>query len=328
MSAAANNFRSIDLDAQTMANASFAEFVHTLHDKVKALKEEQSGFSEGLRRQNARWANGARKVLAVLGSIAFLLTAVAAAMRFIDSTTLVPGGDKAVLLAVLATYALMGTISFYDKSTDRTTTYFRHLTAIMSIRDLWTKYQFELLKELMAFKNSGDPVVAEPATRERIRALTEAFCSDLNKGSTSELGEFRTEFLASRSKLDEAAKKGDDVTSKLQDIAKAADKAAADAKAAAEKAASDAKAAAKAASDAAKPGSLNVTVSGDFDDQVAIAIDGTEVVRSPGRLIAIDKVVPGPRRIGARAKKGSKELEASLIIDVKPGLQDVKLPLG
>jgi hypothetical protein len=37
---------------------------------------------------------------------------------------------------------------------------------------------------------------------------------------------------------------------------------------------------------------------------------------------------PGPRRISARAKKGTKELETSTVVDVKPGLQDVRVTLG
>src|SRR5688500_8344719 len=112
MRVAPNTFRAIDLDPRATADLAFPEYVKALHDKALAIKIERSGFSEGLRQQHARWANGARALLAVLGSAAFLLTAVAAGMRFFENTTLVPGGDKTVLLVVLAIYAVMGTISF------------------------------------------------------------------------------------------------------------------------------------------------------------------------------------------------------------------------
>src|SRR6266550_69121 len=115
----------------------------------------------------------------VLGSIAFLLTGLAAALRFAPEAFLqkwgLNGFDKGVLLAVLAIYAVMGAISFYEKGTDKTTAYFRHLGIILAIRDLWTKVQFEFLKELMALKSAAG--AGEAVTRERIRALAEAFCN-------------------------------------------------------------------------------------------------------------------------------------------------------
>ena len=165
--------------------------------------------------------------------------------------------------------------------------------------------------------------------RERLRALVEALMTELNKASSTELGEFKAEFLASLSALDDAAKKGtEDATSRLQEIAKAAEKAATEAKAAAEKVAGEAKAMAKAVEDAAKPGALNVTVTGDFDGQVTISIDGTERVRNTGKILAIDKVPPGLRTLNARAQKWTKDLEASFVVDVKPGLQAVSVSLG
>jgi hypothetical protein len=47
-----------------------------------------------------------------------------------------------------------------------------------------------------AVENATDPAAAKLAARERPRALTEAFYTDLNKASTTEHGEFRPEFLA------------------------------------------------------------------------------------------------------------------------------------
>jgi AcrR family transcriptional regulator len=260
------------------------------------------------------------------------LTGLAAALRFAPETFLqkwgLDGFDKGVLLAVLAIYAVMGAISFYEKGTDKTTTYFRHLGIILAIRDLWTKVQFEFLKELIVLKDAADRKAAEAVARERIRALAEAFCNDVNKITTGELTEWRTEFLASLSELEAAAKKGtDDVTKQIQETVRAAETAATDAKAAAEKAAADARAAAKTAEEANKPGALNLTLSGDFDDEVLISVDDIEVARSRGKTIALERVVPGLRKVSAHAKKGAKDVETAIMVDIKPGLQRLELVL-
>jgi hypothetical protein len=330
--AAGNTFRAIELEPHASAELTFSEFVKSLFEKLRDLKEERFAYYDDLRRKNTRWANGSRWVLALLGSVAFLLTGLAAALRFAPPTGLeqwgLLGADKSVLLVVLGIYAVMGAMSFYDRGTDKTTTSFRQVGIILAIRDLWTKVQFEFLKELTALKAAADAAAGEAAARERIRALAEAFCADLDKAATGELTEWRTEFLASLSELEAAAKKGsEDVTKQIQEVVHAAEKAAADAKAAAEKAATDAKAAAKSAEDAAKPGGVNLTVVGDFDDQVVISVDGVEAARSRGKTIALERVPPGQRRISARAKKGENELEAAYMVEVKPGLQDFSIAL-
>jgi len=328
-----NTFRAIELEPQATAELEFSKFVEALLQKLGLLKEERFLYYEDLRKKNTKWANGSRWVLALLGSIAFLLTGLAAALRFAPEAFLqkwdLGGFDKGVLLTVLAIYAVMGAISFYEKGTDKTTAYFRQLGIILAIRDLWTKVQFEFLKELMVLKSAADPKAGEAVARERIRALAEAFCNDLDKVATGELADWRTEFLASLSELEAAAKKGsEDVTTQIQDVLTTAEKAATDAKVSAEKAAADARAAAKTAEEAGKPGALNLALSGDFDDQVFISVDGVEVTRSSGKTIAIDRVVPGLRKISAHAKKGEKDLETARMVDVKPGLQDLELVLS
>ena len=327
-----NTFRAIELEPQGTAELEFSKFVEALLEKLRRLKDERFIYYEALRKQNTKWANGSRWVLALLGSIAFLLTGLAAALRFAPEGFLqkwgLDGFDKGVLLAVLAIYAVMGAISFYEKGTDKTTTYFRHLGIILAIRDLWTKVQFEFLKELIVLKDAADRKAAEAVARERIRALAEAFCNDVNKITTGELTEWRTEFLASLSELEAAAKKGtDDVTKQIQETVRAAETAATGAKAAAEKAAADARTAAKTAEEANKPGALNLTLSGDFDDEVLISVDDIEVARSRGKTIALERVVPGLRKVSAHAKKGAKDVETAIMVDIKPGLQRLELVL-
>ena len=214
---AGNTFRAIELEPQATAELAFPEFVEALLHKLRRLKDERFLYYERLRKKNSKWANGSRWVLTLLGSIAFLLTGLAAALRFAPEAFLqkwsLDGFDKGVLLAVLAIYAVMGAISFYERGTDKTTAYFRHLGIILAIRDLWTRVQFEFLKELIVLKSAADPKAAEAVARERIRALAQAFCNDLDKVATGELTDWRTEFLTSLSELEAAAKKGsEDVT--------------------------------------------------------------------------------------------------------------------
>ena len=105
------------------------------------------------------------------------VTAVAAAARFVPPEQLprqLNGADKIILVLVLAIYAVMGTVSFYEKATDKTASYFCHLGVILAIRDLWTKFQFEVLKEVMAFKSASNLTTAEAAARERVRPLVNA----------------------------------------------------------------------------------------------------------------------------------------------------------
>ena len=326
-----NTFSSIQLDPLKDAALSFDLFVESLMRKLEHLKRERTTFYDGLRKSNTKWANGARGYLAGLGAIAFLLTSVAAAIRLGPTASYAPrlvDGDKHIMLVVLVVYAVMGAISFYEKGTDKSATYLRQVAIIVGIRDFWTKFKFQLFKEIIAVKDAADPKAEEPAARERIRALAEAFCTDLDKAASAELTEFRTDLITSLSELDAVSKKGlEDTTKILQDAATGAAKAAADAKTLAEKAAADARTAARAAEDAAKPGFLNVTVTGDFDGELEIATDSVASVKSLGKTVAIERVPPGPKKISAKAKKGARVMETSIMVDVKPGIQEVRLAL-
>ena len=103
-----NTFRAIELEPQATAELEFPKFVEALLQKLGLLKEERFLYYERLRNKNTKWANGSRWVLALLGSIAFLLTGLAAALRFAPEASLqkwgLDGFDKGVLLAVLAIY--------------------------------------------------------------------------------------------------------------------------------------------------------------------------------------------------------------------------------
>ena len=120
----ANTFRSIRLDPQKFSGLPFAEFVRGLLAELEALKRERSAFYEELRRSNSRWANGARRLLAILAAVALFLTALVAVVRFAPGTLPVLQGDdadKGLLVWVLVIYAVMGAISVYEKGSDKTT---------------------------------------------------------------------------------------------------------------------------------------------------------------------------------------------------------------
>ena len=75
-------------------------------------------------------------------------------------------------------------------------------------RDLWTKLEFEVLKELEKVRKATDIQAAEAAARDQILALAEAYCMDLDKITTTEATEWRTEFQTSMGELEETARKG------------------------------------------------------------------------------------------------------------------------
>ena len=106
-----NTFRAIELEPQATAELEFPKFVEALLQKLGVLEEERFLYYESLRKKNTKWANGSRWVLALLGSIAFLLTGLAAALRFAPEPFLqewdLTGFDKGVLLAVLAGLAAL-----------------------------------------------------------------------------------------------------------------------------------------------------------------------------------------------------------------------------
>ncbi|HVI66862.1 MAG TPA: hypothetical protein VM910_30445, partial [Bradyrhizobium sp.] len=80
--AVGNTFRAIELEPQATAELEFSKFVEALLEKLRLLEEERFVYYDDLRKKNAKWANGSRWLLALLGAIAFLLTGLVAALRF------------------------------------------------------------------------------------------------------------------------------------------------------------------------------------------------------------------------------------------------------
>jgi SMODS and SLOG-associating 2TM effector domain 2 len=268
----------IDFDPRELAQLDFAEFCKSLLAKLREIKSQRYDWYDAKRRQHSKWVNGSCYMLAILGSAAILLTAIGAALRISNTSALY---DFWALIIALVLYAIMGAVSFFDKTTDSASAYFRHLVVQLAIRDLWTRLEFELLKEFLATK-LGD-AGAEAAATNHICTLAEAFCRDLDKISSAELSEWRTEFLASLSQLEAAAKQGAEHTQKqLLDAVKAIEKASADAL--------------KAAQEAAQAAFMILKVEG-ADGDVAVLIDDAQVAVTHLKSIPIDRVRPTRQKI-------------------------------
>ena len=130
----------------------------------------------------------------------------------------------------------------------------------------------------------------------------EAYYTDLDKITTTEAMEWRAEFQTSMVELQDTAHKGsEDVVKRIEDYAKAAEKAAANAKAAA---------------DALKPGYLNLSIKGNFQGEIVAFIDGVEAKRGAGKDIALTKINHGAHEIMIRATAKGKPVEASKTVKV------------
>jgi hypothetical protein len=302
-----NTFIPFYFQPQAYKDKSLAELVNDLLKRLAEFTRTRRDYYDGRRAAVSWWVFGSRTVLAIAGSLGIFLTAVAAALQL----TKQPEESGTVLFIILVLYALMGAVAFYERVTDKASSYFRHVVAILSIRDLWTKLQFEVLKELEKLRKATDVATAEAAARDQIIALVEAYCTDLDKITTTEAMEWRTEFQTSMGELEEAARKGsEDVIKRIEDYAKAAEKAAADAKAAAE---------------ALKPGYLNLKVNGDFEGEVVVLVDGGEAARVFGKDISLPKIDPGVHEIKIRSTANGKPAEASKTVKVDAGIHELEL---
>lgn len=291
----------------------FDSFSRRLLTDVDSLRASYKKYFDERRKENSSWVNNSQNILALLGATAILLTAGASGLRLINDGTVfgVPGADKALLVATLLLYGLMAALAFFEKGTDRVNDYFRHLAVMFALRDLWTKFQFEVLKELTAMKSAPDLVTAEKAARARLVELAAAVCADFDKLTTSELSDWTKSDFAARSTLDEAAKAGLDVVYKrLEDRTAELEKAK------------------KSEADAAKPAFVNIALSGLFDGDVEIDIDGTKIFTGAGKNIAIGQLTLGPHTIAARARKGTISVAWSKTVNIEPGLNDISVALS
>jgi hypothetical protein len=298
-----NTFSSIELTPADYRNGKLEDFIEDIFGKLSALKTSQDNYFKKLRTSESQWANGARELLSGMGAIAFLLTALAACVRFAPDLLPLFGkdGDKYLLFAALMIYAVMGAIAFYERGTDKTSSYFRHIAATLGIRDLWNTLQFNILKEQAAFDGSDGGPVAEADARNKIIALAEGFVSDLNKISSTEMTDWKAAFLASLKDLNDAAK----INS--QSII-------------------DGKQSVPTADDAEAP-EVDITLTGDFAGTATILVAGEAVDSTEDKSLVWKPDAPGSYALSAKAANNGTPVEGSVTVDAKAGRQAVTIEL-
>ncbi|EJT01466.1 hypothetical protein [Rhizobium sp. CCGE 510] len=312
-----DTFSTLDAQLAQITEKDFAAFFKWLYEAAEKLKSDRENFYRTLRNRNSGWINAARRTLATLGAFALLLTAFAgiAAVAGSQETWLKEWQTRSLIGAFII-YAFMGAIALFERGTDLSTSYFRHLTITIAIRNLWNEFQLTMLKEYPGLDKiaGNDP----NAARDRAIELARALCKDLDTLVSTEQTEWRTEFIESLKELDTAAKEG--IGKVNADLQTAMDKVT--------KAAEEAKAAAEQAKAALVPGDINVTVSGDFDGNLVVLVDQAKRHDKPVmKKFALRGIVPGIREIEVRAKKGTQDINQSAVVEVKPGLQNYPITL-
>ncbi|WP_426232363.1 hypothetical protein [Pararhizobium sp. DWP3-4] len=309
-----DTFSTLNAELAQIQMKDFAAFFEWLYGAVKKIKNDRENFYRSLRNKNSWWINASRRTLGTLGAAALLLTALAGISAVVGTQEpwLKEWQTKGLFWAFVI-YAVMGAIALFERGTDLSTSYFRHLAITIAIRNLWNRFQLAMLKEYPAL------VALDPdAARSRAIELAEAFCKDIDTLVSSEQTEWRTEFLESLKDLDTVAKDGvskvtTDLAAAMEKVTQAAEKAT--------KAAEQAKA-------ALLPGDINVTVTGDFDGSLVLLVDQAKRHDKPVmKKFAIRGIVPGTREFEVKAKKGAQDINLSEVVEVKSGLQDYKITL-
>ncbi len=162
-----DTFSTITAKVSELAEPDFEKFFIFIYGELVEFKRHRELFFSGLRDGKWKLLSRLRRSLIVLGMVALLGAALAAAAPLIvPDNSAWSGLDKWALLLAVAAYAVMGAIALYERGSDLSQSYFRQLEASISIRNSWSKLQFSLLKEypaLLAAADKGD------LTREDMR---------------------------------------------------------------------------------------------------------------------------------------------------------------
>ena len=150
MASEGSTFAPIDLDLKAWPQSDYTTFVEQLRQRLICLTKKRSDWYHGQHRAS-RWVNSARTIMIWLGTLAVLLTAIAAALRVYLAAYKIDGFyDIWIMGVALLLYALMAAVSFLERSAEGSGHYFRSILAILAIRDLWTAYQFKDTESLCA----------------------------------------------------------------------------------------------------------------------------------------------------------------------------------
>ena len=308
-------FSAIESKLENLEDKDFRSFFDWLYRELAEIRTARDNQYRALRSKNSNWISWSPRILALLGALGLLLTAFASAVTLIppETTSFWASSNKWALLVAMSLYAIMGAIALYERGTDKTSAYFRHLAVGIAIRNLWNKFQLTLLKEYPSLASSTDTA----ASRLRVCELAEAFCNDIDKLVGDEQTQWHSELVNSLNELDQVANKGTaDVKAQVVALAETA-----------AKAAQEAKAAAARIEAATKPGHLNLAISGEFDGDLIVLVDDLEKARANSKKIAIENIPAGVHRISITGKKGTSSRNVSEMVEVKPGIQSHSIAL-
>jgi peptidoglycan/LPS O-acetylase OafA/YrhL len=133
-----NTFLPVDLKPESFSEE-FAKFLPEILHRAAVFTAMRRNYYDERRARITVWVQRTRRILAWAGAAALVLTGLAAALELAFPGL---GYTRWPLFAVLVIYAVMGGISFVDRTLDRSTAYFRYVTTILTLRDLSTKLQF------------------------------------------------------------------------------------------------------------------------------------------------------------------------------------------
>ena len=308
-------FEPLELDPFDLAtHTDLDAYGKVLLGRLKTALSERMAYFNHLRNKVAS-VNRNRRILAWLGAIAIVLTAMATAARMVNEVAddLFKSADLLLLLIVLLLYAAMGAISFFETSTDSVSSYFRYVSIVISMRDHWTRFQFEVSKVLRS--RIPDNADSDRATGQRILELGEAFWTDVEALSKGEVETWQAEFQASVSHLAEVAEGG------LGTIETRLNKSIDDLNAV--------RAKERAARETEKPAFVNLSIQGAFTGVAAIQLDGVPLTTTSRKSVALSGIKPGLHQLEVRASGvGGVVLEATKHVDLKSGLQDETIVLA
>lgn len=308
-----NTFSALKIDPSDYADKTFAELVQYFYELLRSQTDQRAEFYDSLRKSGSDWANRMRAVFTTLGAVGLLLTALAASVRFIPDFFsrfgLTGDSDRALLFLALVIYAIMGTLTFYEKGTDKTNAYFRHITVTLGIRDRWNKFQFDLLKQLDAVRDTSNTDEAQNAGRARVIALAEAYAGDLDQLASSEFTDWKAAFLNSLAKINEAATAGaEEITKTREEFARMA-----------------------ARPQIATEAMIRLTLAGAFDSEAEIQIDGQKVGTIAKEAPPDErtfKATLGERKIAATATNQGQTVKAEKDVKLTSTGKDLILTLS
>lgn len=310
-----STFRPLWLDLKVLSDqsATLLDFAHNLRRQIDEKRRERYAF------YNARRAQydiifKLRAALSIFGALGILLTAAAAAARFGWEQS---DWDRGFLVAAMFVYAIMAAVSFFEKSLNLSTSYFRHVGILIGMRDTWTRFQFELLGELSAASVGGPDV--QTAARDRIAVLGQAAWADIETLTRGEQENWQSEAQAAMTALSAVADKGrNDTDARLTQMANDA--------AAHRKSSADRQHAERAAK---APALLTLEITGAFAGEATILIDEKPQGVTRATKTALKPLPPGlvHLTVSARDTHGNT-LAGSLNLDLKSGLQDAVVVLA